>query len=438
MTVDDNNKAYDERQSDFIYNGSYYNLTLDSFEEIWNSPFYKDMRKKMVVGEPISNCAYCYDMEKNGLWSKRMGRNLHFLGNPEGDYETNPSPEPLHQKTSQLIRNCIQSEYVATETPQWLELRFSTICNLRCVMCSPSLSTSLYEEYDSNQSLLSDRQKGSLKIASKIAETGQVRDSDFFMQEIRKISTKGLFFEFRGGEILQDKKMLKFMEELSTEERAPQMMLDITTNGIGLNQDHIKILSRFKGGKLKISVDAFERENELIRYPSKWKMTVNALKQFKGLHKGWVPYVQPTLSAFQAPTIDRLLLFLEKFSLEEGIDLRVNVTKVRGFEHLMLNLVPLEDRVAAAESAMAIAQKSFLCAPDAIYGNKNRESIIGLSQALREPQIKDAKSLRNLFAHVDSLSAIRKINYYDTFPHLARMKKEFEEILLQEQDSARY
>ncbi|MCJ8278339.1 MAG: SPASM domain-containing protein [Bdellovibrionales bacterium] len=103
MTVDENNEQFDNNEEDFIYNGEFYNLTVNAIEEIWNSKFYKDIRKKMINGEYISNCEYCYNMEDNGLGSKRTGRNHHFLGNFEGECEQNDSPRELQQEPAALI-----------------------------------------------------------------------------------------------------------------------------------------------------------------------------------------------------------------------------------------------------------------------------------------------------------------------------------------------
>ncbi|MEM7646112.1 MAG: SPASM domain-containing protein, partial [Pseudomonadota bacterium] len=208
MSVDENNALYDENTGQFIFEDKFYNLTQDSIEEIWNSRFYKDFRSKMTSGEYISNCEYCYDMEDNGLSSKRMGRNLQFLGNFEGDYKNVDQKVPLYKETADLIDRAAKNQGEVLISPQWLEVRFSTICNLRCVMCSPSLSTSIVREFEKNEDLLCERQKGSLRIAQKYAEKGQLRDSQFFMEQIKKIAKTSRFFEFRGGEALQDKKMM--------------------------------------------------------------------------------------------------------------------------------------------------------------------------------------------------------------------------------------
>ncbi|MCJ8277266.1 MAG: twitch domain-containing radical SAM protein, partial [Bdellovibrionales bacterium] len=308
---------------------------------------------------------------------------------------------------------------------QWLEVRFSTICNLRCVMCSPSLSTSLYKEFDDNFDKLSPRQKGSLNIAKKYFGSGHLKDSEFFMKEIKKIAQESRFFEFRGGEILQDTKMMEFIEELSFYDNAKNIYVDITTNGIGLNSKHIEILNRFYGGKLKMSIDAFGKENEYIRYPSKWNMTIKGMKAMKDLHDKWTPYIQATLSVFQAPTIVKLLDFLDEYERNENPNIRINITKVRGFDHLMLNLLPLSLRQKSSKEVSEFVEKSALCDPNHKYGNKNKESILGLSKALLEKESSKKENFKLLFEHVDSLILMRGIDYYEVFPHLKDLKESY-------------
>ena len=44
-----------------------------SQEEFWNSDYMKEVRQKMILGEKIDVCGRCYDFEKLGLKSLRLG-----------------------------------------------------------------------------------------------------------------------------------------------------------------------------------------------------------------------------------------------------------------------------------------------------------------------------------------------------------------------------
>ena len=56
-----------------------YNLSQDKIEDLWNGKFMKDFRMRMLSGERISNCEFCFRMENSGFGSKRTGKNKRFL-----------------------------------------------------------------------------------------------------------------------------------------------------------------------------------------------------------------------------------------------------------------------------------------------------------------------------------------------------------------------
>ncbi len=396
-----------------------YNLNRDPFIEIWNGKFYQDFRRKMLNKEQISNCQFCYSLEQGGLWSKRMSRNYFFLGDPEGRFDQLQSDLPLHQQTAMHIQRTKELGGYSKQPPKWLEVRFSTVCNLKCVMCSPSLSTALFNEYKVNFKDLSKRQRHSLQMAEKLAEHGQLRNSTFFIDQIRTLIQGAQCLELRGGEILQDHKLLAFIKEISAQSYAKHLLLDITTNGIGFNSEHVELLNQFRGGVIKMSIDAFGVENEYIRYPSRWHDTVRGLKKMVELHEGWSVQIQPTISVFQALTIDKLLWFLDTFALQYAPRLRLSISKIRSMPHLELNQIPLELREGSAQKVKTFADKSYLCSKLHPKPHSNLNPVLGLAQTLLEPEDRVISRAQALKSHVEALEKIRGLDFQKVFPHLA-------------------
>ena len=46
--------------------------------EIWNSDYYQNIRKKMLLNEQIDECSACYHEEKKGLESRRLIKNRQW------------------------------------------------------------------------------------------------------------------------------------------------------------------------------------------------------------------------------------------------------------------------------------------------------------------------------------------------------------------------
>jgi len=94
----------------------------DTIEGLYNSPQLKAVRKGMEEGNPPSVCDVCFkkgNMLKDN-WNEMWGDKFDdpTLINP--DYSINKL--------------------------QYLDVRFSNLCNLRCRMCGPSLSSSWHDE----------------------------------------------------------------------------------------------------------------------------------------------------------------------------------------------------------------------------------------------------------------------------------------------------
>ncbi len=423
-TLEENNELFRDGQKYMaLEREEFFNLGEDKFADVWNDTFYRDLRRKMINGEYIENCEFCYAMEDRGLSSKRIGRNKMFLGNKDGDFE-NVEPKQRHLQTQAAIRQARENDGACAPTPKWLEVRFSTICNLSCAMCSPGLSTTLFNEYKRNYDKLSFIQRNSLALAQKVkSEEGGLRNSEFFREQLKDLSKDIEFFEFRGGEVLRDKEMLRYIDEVSQTPNARNIRFDITSNGIGLAPGFIETLNRMGGGWFKLSIDAYGEQNEWIRYPSKWPQTLSALEVMHGLKPEWFKIVQATVGAYQAPDIDKLLVYLDDFASKRKSELYLSISRVRGFPHMVSSLVSGEARARAAVRVKEFARTSYLCSLPGPAGATNRDAVEGLIQVLLEPQEDQPKRVSELLDHVKALDNIRGTNAFALFPHLEELRR---------------
>ena len=92
-----------------------------SFDEVYNSEQFKDLRNKMDNGIVHKGCEDCF----NGRINYREGMNYMFFQN---DFE--------------LLENMnINKDYTSDEI-LYLDLRLSNLCNFKCRMCNSSYSSS--------------------------------------------------------------------------------------------------------------------------------------------------------------------------------------------------------------------------------------------------------------------------------------------------------
>ena len=105
------------------------NLKRHTLEQIWNSPDLKKIRTQFLKGEQPAVCKRCYMQEEMGTPSFRISSNNQWSHHIDKAVETTQEDG---------TDNNFKLNY-------W-DFRFSNVCNLRCRMCGPELSSSWYAD----------------------------------------------------------------------------------------------------------------------------------------------------------------------------------------------------------------------------------------------------------------------------------------------------
>ena len=87
------------------------NVTSDSINDFWHSDYIKNVRSKMLKGEYVKECTSCYQSEEQGQISLRNHYNNRY------------------------------KDFSENNLPTALDLDFSNLCNLKCIMCGPDRSS---------------------------------------------------------------------------------------------------------------------------------------------------------------------------------------------------------------------------------------------------------------------------------------------------------
>lgn len=99
-----------------------------TLEEHWNSPYMRDIRKRMLAGEKLPQCEVCHDQTLN-IYTYRQYFNGTLF------------PELLDQVAQHT------SEDGATDwRPRSFDYRVSNLCNFKCRMCGEQLSSAWEDE----------------------------------------------------------------------------------------------------------------------------------------------------------------------------------------------------------------------------------------------------------------------------------------------------
>lgn len=227
--------------------------------EFWNGSIQQEVRTAMANNQEHDLCRNCYHAERKGDASFR---NIY-----------NSQHKHLSQK----------------DLPQWLDLDWSNFCNLKCVMCGPSRSSTWAKE------------------TGDYTETNHVRlASQRRIDEVYQLSSTNLrSLNLEGGEPSMMKEYDDYLQYLIDIGASKNCKVSIVTNLTNINKQFYKRLEDFKEIGLCVSIDAHGTANEFTRYPSKFKIIDRNLR--------WVaetPFGASITIAFQVTTLFNIDKFL--------------------------------------------------------------------------------------------------------------------------------
>lgn len=243
----------------YSYTTNKHILKIDNIEnltpqEIFDHPRMKRLRKNLSYGIRDQACRVCWDMEDKGIKSHRE----FFNQEHNVDYETN---------------------IVAKLTD--IDITTSNTCNLRCRMCRPSASSSLYIDfkYFKKENLLSDVYIATSKFFT--ANEHPINSSDSKQMEwIYQNTDKITKIKASGGEPFYDKKIIQLLEKYVEYGTAKNTELSFHTNGTQFNDKIISLITQFKSNSHTISIDGVGKIYDYVRYPFTFDELERSLKNY--------------------------------------------------------------------------------------------------------------------------------------------------------------
>ena len=242
-------------------NGQSYNLGHDSIEEIFNSPDYKDIRKKMIAGEEISGCSECYQQEKHSGYSQRISWNKNLK-----------TTETDKQVWNAITNNCRTEPII-----RYIDLRLGNMCNLKCRSCQPLNSSQLTKEIQEITN------KQILNYFSLTESDNNWYTTDQFKRNLEFISDDVFVVYMTGGEPTLIPENIAYLQSLVDNNRAGEITVTLNTNLTNAKPEFLEMISKFKQVIVFASIDGLGDVQEYLRYPSNWQQIKKNLLAFAEL-----------------------------------------------------------------------------------------------------------------------------------------------------------
>ena len=199
--------------------------------EFWNSNDRKTLVNNQKDGIEINDCQICYHNQEKGILSHRQ------------------------------IYNSNKNNTIKT-LPTKLDLDFSNLCNLKCIMCHSGRSSQWAKELGIH------------------TETNGVKTiTDELLKETCELSHNLEELLIQGGEPSIMPEFETYFQYLKDNNLIKNIKLQVISNLTNINTRFFERLKDFKNVRLCVSVDSYGPANDYIRFPSKFeKITENLIK----------------------------------------------------------------------------------------------------------------------------------------------------------------
>jgi MoaA/NifB/PqqE/SkfB family radical SAM enzyme len=228
-----------------FYSG--YIKTSNTFDiaQVWNSPEHNQLKSMVDQDLPIPGCSACYDAEKNGLKSRRLG-------------------------AKELYEDYFQDSNVNLTGPQSIDYSVGNLCNLKCVICGPQNSSAWICDY---QKIYPERNIERLQYD----KFNQIQiDQPDLLKNIKNVHFHG------GGEPLLSNNHINLLEKIKEVKGLQDVHVIYNTNGTKrASEKLLNLWAECQLVELYFSIDDVGERFNYQRTGAIWNEVVENLKWYK-------------------------------------------------------------------------------------------------------------------------------------------------------------
>lgn len=261
-----------------------------------------DVQKDLVSGVKAAACKACWDVEDQGLISRRQQEN-QFL-----DHKLNRDIDLIKQDCENNLAE-----------PLLYQITVSNICNQACVSCN-SASSSRWMDLDTKLK----------RPAAKVFKIN-LNNEEINYKHAKRIS-------ILGGEPFFDQQTFDLLQKLLDHGNTDCFVSIITNGSVIPNKKQLEILSYFTDLNICVSIDGIGPVFEYMRWPAKWSVLLDNLETYKKISKTFtVSYTVSTANIFY---------YQETVQWFKQNNLKYSHNMVNGPRWLNPNFMPLQLKAA--------------------------------------------------------------------------------------------
>ena len=357
----------------------------DDISTVWNNNHYRKIRKQMIEGERVDGCQPCYELEDLGIPSYRENYIQDWMG--------------FHREADnirQIVDKSIDNDYVVEESPQYLDFRLGTLCNLRCRMCQSQNSSAIYKE-------LKDEELYTEEERDFIVKTSHWNDfSDYtqpwfddpgFLSTVETWLPNVNRLYFTGGEPTIIQRVYWILEKCVELGINENIDLVFNSNMTNIQPRFLDLIGKFKSVLMCLSVDGYSTTNDYIRSGSNWSIVDKHIRDYATSDVVGNLLFSPVVQIYNILTITDLIDYAEQLQKETGRRIDISFLLNNYPKCLDIRNLPQHIRDVAVEKLETWSATSTYFAED----ERNKQTVLGLIKALKENYNEDSEQQMQTF-----------------------------------------
>ena len=362
-------------------------LSKQSLLAIWNDKPMRVLRSNMIQGIKSESCKRCYSFEEAGQRSMRETLNERYFHHFSEVEKT--SPDGTYDKMNLVY---------------W-DFRFSNICNFKCRMCGPQLSTGWYEDTKKIYGLLP-------------SDIPQEVDPDKLWEQIEPLFDTVEEIYFAGGEPLIMEEHYRILNKLDQMKKY-DVHIRYNSNCSNFKYKNMNVLDlwpKFKKIDMFASLDGSWKRGELIRKGQNWSKFLENRKEMKTRCpevKFNINYTLTVLNSFHAMDFHREMF--ENKIINDIDDFRLNFAL--NPDYLCVQILPKDLKMMLKEK-ISDHIVNYLIPNNANLSVDHFNSYIKFIDANENQHF-----IPSMVEHMNKLDRIRNEKWLEIFPELVELIK---------------
>lgn len=225
-----------------------------NIEELWEQQEFQDLRDQFLRNERPKGCRACWDEEDAGIRSMRLTK--------EHAGKLHPFATFFH--------------HIPRLYPKTLDLKLSNLCNLKCRICTPFLSSQWVKEIKDLQ--ITDM--GDINLYAKNSKE-KFSENPENAEILKRWAPSIDYLEFYGGEPLMQQEHDAILQIINEHGNPLITGLYYNTNSTIFNEKLFEIWKPFREVVINFSIDDIGKRFEYQRFHAKWNESLSNINKYK-------------------------------------------------------------------------------------------------------------------------------------------------------------